>query len=148
MIDLKENDAIVRKFKTYVIEGSPIPKLRHRFNSTLNRVYDEQAIDKAKAITLLHAQKPEMYVAMPLQMVIEFFMEIPHSYTNRKRYNLIGMPHIKKPDISNMIKFYEDIANGILYEDDSQICSIIAKKIYAMEPRTEITIMPYIRGEE
>ena len=75
-------------------------------------------------------------------------MEIPHSLSNRKRYDLVDKPHMKKPDLDNLVKFYCDISNGILYEDDAQIYSLVARKKYALEPKTEITIMPYIRGEE
>lgn len=44
------------------------------------------------------------------------------------------------PDLSNMIKFYEDCLNGILWEDDRLIVEIYSFKIYAETPGTLIII--------
>lgn len=48
--------------------------------------------------------------------------------------------HRIKPDLSNLVKFYEDAGNGILWHDDSQISSLTTKKILAINPITIITI--------
>jgi hypothetical protein len=50
--------------------------------------------------------------------------------------------HDVKPDLSNLIKFYEDCANGILFHDDKQIVELKSKKKYSLNPRTVITVMP------
>jgi Holliday junction resolvase RusA-like endonuclease len=42
--------------------------------------------------------------------------------------------HTLKPDIDNIIKFYMDAFNGVLYDDDKQVASIGARKIYASHP--------------
>lgn len=67
-------------------------------------------------------------------------MPIPKSYSKKARLKSIGEPHQKKPDISNLIKFTEDALNEILWEDDSVIAEIKAKKIYSEEPKTIITV--------
>jgi Holliday junction resolvase RusA-like endonuclease len=61
-------------------------------------------------------------------------MPIPKT---RKKKNLF---HISRPDLSNMIKFYEDVAQGILFSDDSKIAKITATKVYDEMPRVEIII--------
>jgi Holliday junction resolvase RusA-like endonuclease len=53
--------------------------------------------------------------------------------------SLMGTYHFYTPDTSNMVKYVEDVANGILYKDDCSIAKVIATKIYG-EPRTEFTI--------
>ena len=55
----------------------------------------------------------------------------------------IKLPHTKKPDIDNMIKFVLDALQGQngYYLDDSQIIRIYAEKIYCEDPRTEIMIV-------
>jgi len=71
----------------------------------------------------------------PLHFHITFFMKIP-KYLSKKDLSW----HLKKPDLSNMIKFYEDICSGILYADDKQIVQISAEKKYDNNERTEFTI--------
>lgn len=39
--------------------------------------------------------------------------------------------HIQRPDATNLIKAVEDAGNGVLYIDDSQICTLAGKKIWA-----------------
>ena len=58
----------------------------------------------------------------------------------KKRLELENKLHHFKPDLSNLIKFVEDLANGIIYKDDSQISCITACKVYSQYPRTEFTI--------
>lgn len=48
--------------------------------------------------------------------------------------------HQYKPDLSNLLKWIEDCATGIIYRDDCIIASICAKKLYAESPRTEFTV--------
>jgi len=81
--------------------------------------------------------------AMQVEMLIEFHMPIPASYSKRKRAELVGRPYVKVPDLSNMIKFYEDVFNGVLYEDDKLIVKILASKIHSLEPKTIICIREF-----
>ena len=78
--------------------------------------------------------------SMALKMNIIFEMEIPKSYSKKKRLSLVGTYVIKKPDTDNLIKSVQDGLNGIVYHDDSQIASVNAVKIYSLEPKTIINI--------
>lgn len=78
--------------------------------------------------------------SMALKMNIIFEMEIPKSYSNKKRLSLVGTYVIKKPDIDNLIKSVQDGLNGIVYHDDNQIANVSATKIYSLEPKTIINI--------
>lgn len=42
-------------------------------------------------------------------------------------------PHIT-PDLDNYLKLYLDICNGIVYQDDGQVCEIVARKVYGYLP--------------
>lgn len=68
-------------------------------------------------------------------MEIAFFMPIPKS----KSIKLKGEYHHIRPDLSNLIKMVEDIAQSIVYHDDCIISSISAKKTYDLNPRTEFS---------
>lgn len=46
----------------------------------------------------------------------------------------------KKPDIDNYFKAVTDAVNGVLYKDDGQIAVSICRKVYSLNPRTELEI--------
>lgn len=51
-----------------------------------------------------------------------------------------SVPHTKKPDLDNLVKFAKDCLNGVAWQDDSQVCELEAWKAYDEKPRTEIII--------
>ena len=121
----------------YVIPGEPIPLARPRHSH--NNVYDSQKNQKlVLSINLRNQHKNKPLYLGPLLLNITFYMPVAKSREEFKA-SLMGTPHFYKPDLSNLIKMTEDIANGIIFKDDCQIVEIIAKKIYG-EPRTEFTI--------
>jgi Holliday junction resolvase RusA-like endonuclease len=81
-----------------------------------------------------------------------FHMPIPKSFNQFKKNACKWgfIEHISKPDRSNLEKFYEDCANGILWHDDSQITkgSIIKKYCSDDNPRTEIYMQPIKEPDE
>ncbi len=115
----------------YIIPGNPIPLARPRLSK--NGVWDSQKhikFDIGVYLKFLHKNNP-LFVG-PLHLIITFFMNPP-----KKNKNIW---HITRPDLDNMVKFYMDVANGILYEDDSMVARITATKMYHAESRTEIII--------
>lgn len=120
--------------RTYVIEGNPTPLARARWGQ--GRIYDTQKhIKLITGITIANQHTGVAFFTGPLELEITFFFKTPN---NMKK--LMGNPHITRPDLSNMIKFIEDVATGITYHDDCLIASIIARKLYDNTPRTEFTI--------
>ena len=69
----------------------------------------------------------------------------------RKKDSPDAIPHIKRPDLDNLIKQINDCINGIIVGDDSQITTIAASKFFTekeIEPRTEITVFYWCEDEE
>lgn len=129
---MKQEEPIV-----YIIEGEPIPLARARHAA--HRVYDSQKNKKlVLGITLRNQHKDRPLYTGPLLLTATFFMPIPKTRQKQKN-SLEGKTHIFTPDLSNLVKFIEDISSGVLYHDDCLIAEIIAKKIYG-EPRTEFTL--------
>lgn len=118
----------------YVIPGRPIPLQRARFSS--GRVYDSQKIEKIHTGLYLKQQyglqKP---LGGPLKFIITFYFKPPQR--NKK---LLGTFHFCKPDTDNLVKYYSDVAQGILFTNDSQIAQIVATKIYDENERTEFIL--------
>jgi Holliday junction resolvase RusA-like endonuclease len=73
----------------------------------------------------------------PLHLYVNFYMQPSKSLTLKKKCNLYGTYHIFKPDLSNLIKFLEDVCCGIILHDDCVIAAVTSKKIYDSIPRTE-----------
>ncbi len=73
-------------------------------------------------------------------MEFEFYFPYPQAVSKAKRDDGFIKYHRNKPDISNLIKFYEDIGTGILYRDDCIIAYEVARKCYDDSPRTEFVI--------
>jgi Holliday junction resolvase RusA-like endonuclease len=127
--------------KQYIIFGNPIPLQRPRY--TPSAVWDSQKGLKMTCSGKLEEQHGSSPLFEgPLGMQIIFYMPIPHSVTHKKVTSKYNTYHFIKPDISNLIKFYEDVATGIVYKDDSIICHTFAEKRYddGKGPRTEMTI--------
>lgn len=50
-----------------------------------------------------------------------------------------GDNHYQRPDLDNLIKSLDGL-NGVVFSDDCLICDIAARKYWAVEPRSEITV--------
>jgi len=128
---------------TIVLPGDPIPLKRPQIS--YKRMYDPQARLKQDLSWLVKEQLPPLLnpttsdFTGPFSLTISFFMPIPRTFSNRIKEKLNNSPHYKKPDIDNLLKFYLDVCNGILYNDDSQIYSITTTKTYSDHTSTIIT---------
>lgn len=79
----------------------------------------------------------------PILLGVTAFMPIPKSKPEKwKAAARAGkIRPTTKPDLSNIIKLVEDVGNGILWKDDSQICGYLhAAKFYSDSPKYVLTI--------
>lgn len=72
-----------------------------------------------------------------VHMSIEAVFPIPASWPQKRKLiaSMGGEKPKKKPDLSNVFKAIEDGCNGVVYEDDAQICSFTAVKTYESETK-------------
>lgn len=128
-----------------MIPGKPIPKHRPRFSRT-GHVYSDQGKDETDIALLIRTQwqYPDPY-RIPVRLDITFFMPIPKSLSKKKRQELGGTAHFKKPDTDNLLKMCLDciVKAGNVITDDAIISQIHVIKIYSSQPRTEIDITPF-----
>ena len=133
-------------FRTTII-GVPIPKGRPRFNRYSGRSYTPYKTKKAEESIRLHLEcivggDKQYPLNEALHVDFEFYLKRPQALYRRKDSDE-AILHLKKPDLSNLIKTPEDAANGVLWTDDAIISKITARKFYAakkQEPQTIITI--------
>jgi Holliday junction resolvase RusA-like endonuclease len=124
------------------IYGNPIPLKRPRAckRGDFIQMYDSQTKEKEIVRWQAKAQYKEEPIKTPLLIDMLFGLPIPKG-TSRVRTNLMlqnEMVPMKKPDLDNLIKFILDCLNEILFDDDSQIIEIKARKCYMDNPRTVV----------
>lgn len=130
----------------YIINGDPIPLARARFGK--GRAWDAQKQQKlVLGIALAKQHQNKLLLQGALHLDVVFYIAFAKSTSSKTRDKLTGTYHIFKPDLSNLIKFIEDVAQGIIYHDDCIISSVCAKKIYDNNPRTEFSIKQLVSNE-
>lgn len=69
----------------------------------------------------------------------------PKSVSKKKQREMIegDVLPLKKPDMDNIIKVVADALNGVAYHDDTQIVSVIAKKVYSAVEGLDVTVEGY-----
>ena len=79
---------------------------------------------------------------IPIRLTVIIFHGVPKSYSKKKRAACLNHDTrpIKKADIDNVCKCIMDGLNGVAYEDDTQIVSLIAYKYWAGTDYLEIHV--------
>ena len=91
---------------------------------------------------MLSKTQNNTYLMGAIRLEVTFYMPIPASLSKKKHNELIEQHyHIKKPDLDNLVKAVCDSLEGTYFKNDSQICEIIAKKVYDENPRTEFQLV-------
>ncbi len=143
------------------ILGNPIAKQRARSFMRHGKMatYDPQHKEKEETKEIMLAQlqdalnsanKSRMMEASNLargelfSVTLYFGMPIPRSFNQFKVKGILWgfeKPNTK-PDIDNLVKFYLDCANGILFSDDRMIIHLTASKAYSKNPKTIMEVIP------
>ena len=122
------------------LPGNPIALKRGRMAN--GRIYDSQKLEKKAVQWEMVIQRGDSLFKGPVAVKITFKLPAPVLLVNKLSKGKIEAfpPHSKKPDLDNLIKFYLDCMNGIIFFDDAQVYSLYAEKVYALESGTEIII--------
>ena len=128
------------------VHGKPIAQARPRFvrRGKFVTTYNPQETEAGRFALSVMAQLPEGFEPYrgALSLFCSFDMPIPKSATKRQKGEIeIGIrKHVKKPDLDNLCKFVKDACNGIVWQDDSQVVQLHARKGYSSQPSTVIEI--------
>jgi Holliday junction resolvase RusA-like endonuclease len=122
-----------------IIPLIPMAAPRPRF-SKFGTYNDKKYTTYKQALLVSARSQDKSYFNGATKLEVTFYMPIPASLSKVKQKALNGEFHIKRPDTDNLLKSVKDSLNGIFYKDDSQICDVVAKKIYSTYPRTEIIL--------
>lgn len=122
-----------------IIEGDPVSWKAHAGygRKSFNPLYKEkdmvQHYIKIQALDFLDG---------PIKVTFDFYFKMPKSTSKSRKDSMIKgvLRPVSRPDASNCIKFYEDCLKGLLFEDDSQVVEITARKWYAEKPKVVIKV--------
>ena len=125
-----------------IIEGRPLPLERARITRNGNYLPQRSKDYKNFIIACLYIDKiaPMQLITGKIEINIVFYMK-PSRASKKQMLAQIGTPHLKRPDLDNLVKAILDAYNGIVWQDDSQIYCIQAQKIYCNKERTEIKVL-------
>lgn len=96
----------------------------------INKVAPLQALlgNKLRILLPLKISFPLWEEGIPLSVSFLFSFPLPTSWSLKKKKVIAKHRYVKTPDIDNIIKFYLDSFNKLLYADDKQISSLSAVK--------------------
>jgi Holliday junction resolvase RusA-like endonuclease len=130
------------------IAGEPRGKGRPRFTRQ-GHAYTPAATRSYESVIRFAAQE-EMNGAPPLEgalaVVVTATFPVPSSWSMRKRAAALSgsLPHIKTPDVDNLLKVV-DALNQVCWLDDKQITCASVIKQYGERPSLRIEIL--LRGQ-
>ena len=132
---------------TYQVEGNPVGKGRPRFarrgnfvstySPTKTRDYESLIKDAAQK-----AMGSNELLETPVTVAIYITVPIPSSYSKKRiEACLSGSERpIKKPDIDNIAKCFQDAMNEIVYLDDTQVLTLHVTKVYGTVGMVEVMV--------
>lgn len=124
------------------VPGPPQGKARARTVRQGNFVHSytpEKTVVYENLIKVLAVQEMskirESIIKGPIFLKIVAYYPVPKSVSNSRRTQMTSgkLKPCKKPDADNIAKVVSDALNGIVYEDDSQICDLNVKKLYTVQ---------------
>lgn len=133
------------------IPGKPTCLKRPRFACRNGKYWAYNS--QQKEMDAVRRLMKNQYQAAPIDEAVTVFyrFDMPMS-SGFKRRTREGVAKNKihpgvRPDISNLIKYYEDCMNDLIYLDDSLIIRTEAIKVYSEEPKTSIWIRSATENE-
>jgi Holliday junction resolvase RusA-like endonuclease len=120
-----------------VAKGRPRFAVRGRFAMAYTPKKTRDAEEQIKILAMPY--RPTVPIDVPIELEVLYFMPIPSGLNKAARIRAESEiePHIKKPDVDNLLKSF-DALSGIFWTDDSRIYKITATKLYSPRPRIEV----------
>lgn len=112
----------------------PVAKGRPRFGK--HGAYTPAKTRKAEETIKAFISPFDSFGSVPVCVDVMVLMPIPKSWPKKKQEAALAgdIEHTGKPDLDNLAKLVLDAANGILWDDDSQIIKLHLSKMYSGKP--------------
>jgi Holliday junction resolvase RusA-like endonuclease len=93
----------------------------------------------------LAMQDKELW-SCPVSLVVTVQYVVPKSRPKWEQATLYWKT--SKPDMDNLLKLAKDALTTVVFEDDSQIAELSARKVYGVKPQTVIRVAPLAGASE
>lgn len=126
---------VLRGFMIQIeLYGKPVPWAAPRVSG--RRFYSPKHEDKKYAQWQIKAQYRDDPIHAPVFLESIFLMPIPAGTSSIKRRQMLShiIHPMKKPDCTNMLKFYEDCLKQIVISDDDNVIGGVYWKKYSETP--------------
>ena len=125
----------------FTIFGDPRGKDRPRFTKRGFAYTPRKTREYEKKVRSAYLSSPDKeHFTRPVTACIKGVFKIPVSTSKKKRNKLIDTPYIYKCDADNLAKIILDSLNGLAYDDDSCVTTLVVTKVYGEEPRVEVSL--------
>ncbi|CAN7339924.1 MULTISPECIES: RusA family crossover junction endodeoxyribonuclease [Paraburkholderia] len=141
------HEPIAKRMVSFTVDGEPVAKGRPRASRTdtgirmrtpkKTKSYESKI--RAAATAAMFGGIP---FGRPVSLKVEIYLPIPASWPKARQTKAAQdvVRATNKPDADNVVKAVKDAMNEIVYEDDSQVVELSARKRYGREPRVEIEV--------
>lgn len=123
----------------FVVPGAPRGKERPRFSD--GGVYTPRATrDYQEQVAWLahRARGPAKPWGGPVLVEIDAVHVIPKSWTKAEREAAGHAAPVRAPDLDNVAKAVLDACNGVLWDDDRQVASLLVRRVWG--ERNEVRV--------
>lgn len=126
------------------IPGKPMAKGRPRVGK-FGTYTPRETVNYENLVKTVYWQKygnDEKFINEPVKIEIWAYFEPTQAEkkSKNKMEKLIGNPYIKKPDADNITKIICDALNGIAYEDDNLLSTVMIYKLYSEKAKVQVRI--------
>lgn len=136
--DKKFREMNVNMMVRFLVEGDPRGKQRPKFASRggFAKAYTPKETREYERKVRASYQRDcdDLKLEGPIEARIYANFGIPKSISKKKRKEMIGTYHMSKPDCDNIEKIILDPINEVAYDDDKQVCKLLAEKKYSEVP--------------
>lgn len=127
---------------TFTVDGPAVPKQRPRLTHGRQAYTPKKTRDYEERVRIAfrssyHGDVPAFEGGIPVKAIIEVVQAIPKSFSKKKHEAaLLGniVPTAHNGDLDNFAKSILDALNGLVYEDDCQVATLVISKRYGAQP--------------
>jgi Holliday junction resolvase RusA-like endonuclease len=131
---------------SFRVDGAPVAKARprmtksgHVWTPAKTKAHEDLIALQARSAKARSATRHEFGGAV--MVTVHYHMPMPRSWSKKRKEAQRFAHHIQKPDLDNLVKTVLDALNkAAIWQDDAQVASVTASKIWADTGSTEIEI--------
>lgn len=125
---------------TFTIPGKPFAKQRPRSTRQGHIYTPEETVSFERIVGQIALPLFPAPITGPVRLTVVSTFEPAPSWSKKKRAEHLHRPHCNKPDLDNCIKAIKDGLNRIAWVDDSQVCDIVARKVWGLQAQTVVHV--------